>query len=142
MHPRTNSAPLIVPPHPGKEVQSAVPTQQRFYELFERGKKAGLADHAAYGYAALCWWGEHYGIPAPRIVSGLRSTERQRQLWANRKSNRYPVARPGTSKHEKGLAFDLPRGPHLEIFGHWSPLVGMRWGGYFARRDEIHFEMA
>lgn len=49
-----------------------------------------------------------------RVVSGLRSTERQAQLWAEalRKYGSAEaaddwVARPGTSMHERGLAVDL-----------------------------------
>lgn len=49
-----------------------------------------------------------------RVVSGFRSPERQRQLWAEalRKYGRAEaaddwVARPGSSMHERGLAVDL-----------------------------------
>lgn len=43
------------------------------------------------------------------IASGLRSEADQRRLWERRASNPYPVARPGTSRHELGLAIDIPR---------------------------------
>ena len=46
------------------------------------------------------------GRPIP-IVSGYRSHEQQMALWAARGANPYPVAAPGTSKHEQGLAVDL-----------------------------------
>lgn len=42
-----------------------------------------------------------------RITSGLRSRVEQEELWRNRGRNRYPVARPGTSAHERGLAVDV-----------------------------------
>jgi D-alanyl-D-alanine carboxypeptidase-like protein/putative Flp pilus-assembly TadE/G-like protein len=42
-----------------------------------------------------------------RIVSGYRSHAEQLALWARRYSNPYPVAAPGTSAHERGLAVDL-----------------------------------
>lgn len=42
------------------------------------------------------------------IVSGLRTRAEQERLWANRHTNPYPVARPGTSAHERGLAVDVP----------------------------------
>lgn len=42
------------------------------------------------------------------IVSGYRSPEAQQALWDNRFSNPYPVAPPGTSMHERGLAVDVP----------------------------------
>ena len=41
------------------------------------------------------------------IVSGYRSREEQAALWARRASNPFPVAEPGSSKHEHGLAVDL-----------------------------------
>lgn len=48
------------------------------------------------------------GEPIP-IVSGWRSRADQQRLWDNRASNPYPVARPGTSNHERGIAIDVPR---------------------------------
>ena len=47
------------------------------------------------------------GGPIP-LVSGFRSRAAQERLWANRHANPYPVARPGTSLHERGLAIDVP----------------------------------
>lgn len=41
------------------------------------------------------------------VVSGLRSRAEQERLWATRHANPYPVARPGTSLHELGLAVDV-----------------------------------
>ena len=41
------------------------------------------------------------------IVSGYRSHEEQAALWARRASNPFPVAEPGSSKHEQGLAVGL-----------------------------------
>jgi len=51
---------------------------------------------------------EELGAGAIPIVSGYRSRERQESLWAMRANNPYPVARPGTSRHELGLAVDIP----------------------------------
>ena len=42
------------------------------------------------------------------ITSGYRSSERQAELYAARAANPYPVAPPGSSMHEKGLAIDVP----------------------------------
>ncbi len=58
------------------------------------------------------------GAPVP-IVSGWRSPAEQEALWRNRATNGYPVARPGTSKHELGLAIDVPRSfvPRLLVVG-------------------------
>jgi hypothetical protein len=47
------------------------------------------------------------GQPVP-VVSGYRSTAEQAVLWADRATNPFPVARPGTSMHERGLAIDVP----------------------------------
>lgn len=46
------------------------------------------------------------GRPVP-ITSGRRSRDEQAALWAARARNRFPVARPGFSKHEQGLAVDV-----------------------------------
>ena len=42
------------------------------------------------------------------VTSGRRSRAEQAALWARRAVNPFPVARPGTSKHEHGLAVDVP----------------------------------
>ncbi len=42
------------------------------------------------------------------VTSGYRSPARQAALYANRHNNPYPVARPGTSRHELGMAVDVP----------------------------------
>jgi D-alanyl-D-alanine carboxypeptidase len=46
--------------------------------------------------------GEHF-----HITSGLRTYAEQLRLWNARGSNPYPVARPGTSRHETGRAADV-----------------------------------
>lgn len=43
------------------------------------------------------------------VVSGFRTRADQERLWQHRAANPYPVARPGTSRHEQGLAVDVPR---------------------------------
>jgi LAS superfamily LD-carboxypeptidase LdcB len=48
------------------------------------------------------------GRPVP-VVSGLRTRAEQQALWDRRHTNPYPVARPGTSDHERGLAVDVAR---------------------------------
>lgn len=119
----------------------APPTPARFYELYRSGLSQGLAADAAYGYAALMWWGEHYGITAARITSGNRTIEEQRRLWRNRHRNPYPVARPGTSRHHGGRAFDLPSSARHDIYSAWAHLVGLKWGGTFGTPDPIHYEL-
>jgi hypothetical protein len=41
------------------------------------------------------------------VTSGLRTHAEQQHLWDNRASNPFPVARPGTSRHEHGNAADV-----------------------------------
>lgn len=48
------------------------------------------------------------GHPVP-VASGLRSRAQQQALYDRRHTNPYPVARPGTSDHETGMAIDVPR---------------------------------
>lgn len=48
----------------------------------------------------------HMGRPLP-INYAYRTNAEQRCIYNNRGSNSYPVAVPGTSDHEKGLAIDL-----------------------------------
>ncbi len=42
------------------------------------------------------------------VVSGYRSRAQQEQLWSRRHDNPFPVARPGNSLHESGMAIDVP----------------------------------
>lgn len=42
-----------------------------------------------------------------QISSGYRSPAEQQWLWDHRDTNPYPVASPGTSLHERGLAIDV-----------------------------------
>jgi LAS superfamily LD-carboxypeptidase LdcB len=49
--------------------------------------------------------GEHF-----HITSGLRTIAEQQRLWDNRASNPFPVARPGTSRHQSGNAADVTIG--------------------------------
>ncbi len=43
------------------------------------------------------------------VASGLRTRAEQEALWDRRHANPYPVARPGTSDHERGMAVDVAR---------------------------------
>jgi hypothetical protein len=87
--------------------------------------------------AALARAEQLLGRPVP-ITSGYRSTEAQAQLYANRASNPYPVAPPGSSMHEKGLAIDVPADfvPRLlEV----APRAGLCQP--YPADDPIHFEV-
>ena len=74
------------------------------------------------------------------ITSGLRTLHEQQQLWDQRGSNPFPVARPGTSRHESGRAADVTIGgrPIQDVIGAeelraagLSPLAG----------DAVHVEL-
>lgn len=55
----------------------------------------------------------------------------------------YPVAKAGSSLHERGLAFDLSSDlgyPGLKRLGAIWKSWGGRWGGDFRDDDPIHFD--
>ncbi|HEX6421140.1 MAG TPA: M15 family metallopeptidase [Acidimicrobiales bacterium] len=69
------------------------------------GDRRGLAPAVL---AALARADGLLGRPVP-VVSGFRTRADQEALWQRRHANPYPVAPPGTSDHERGLAVDVPR---------------------------------
>jgi hypothetical protein len=71
------------------------------------GGTTGVGGLAPAMRAALARAEQLLGQPVP-ITSGYRSTEKQAALYANRANNPYPVAPPGSSMHERGLAIDVP----------------------------------
>jgi hypothetical protein len=76
-------------------------------------------------------------FPQLRVTSVRRSRTEQLRLWNTRARNRYPVAPPGRSLHEYGLAWDMV-GPIalLRAAGHvWNAV-----GGHWSETDAIHFE--
>lgn len=96
------------------------------------GDRAGLAPAML---AALARADGMLGSPV-RVVSGLRTRAEQEALWAGRGTNPYPVARPGSSDHERGLAIDVARADVTELLavaddaGLCQPLP---------RTDPVHF---
>ncbi len=77
------------------------------------------------------------GEPVP-IASGYRTRAEQQWLWEHRHQNKYPVAPPGTSRHEAGLAIDVP----WWFVGRLA-LVAPRAGlcQPLPLRDRVHFEL-
>lgn len=74
------------------------------------------------------------------VTSGHRSIEEQQRLWDNRHTNPFPVARPGTSRHQSGNAADVTIGgrPIQSVIGGaelraagLNPLTG----------DAVHVEL-
>jgi hypothetical protein len=98
---------------------------------------AGAAGLTSEMRAALARAEAALGGPVP-ITSGWRSPAAQRALYANRAANPFPVARPGTSAHERGEAVDVPRSfaPRLAAVG---PTVGLCQP--LPRTDPVHFEL-
>lgn len=75
----------------------------------------------------------------PRVTSTYRSPAKQAQLYDRylRGLQQYPVAPPGTSLHEFGLAFDMVVDPMSML-----PALGAFWkqmGGAWFEADPIHF---
>lgn len=83
------------------------------------------------------------GATAVRVTSTKRSRAQQTALYKNFVAGKaaYPVAPPGTSKHERGLAIDVVVSPPSmqSVVGRWWQSVGGVWGGQF--NDPIHFEL-
>ncbi len=77
------------------------------------------------------------GIPT-HINSGLRSHADQERLYANRAKNPYPVAKPGTSNHEKGLAADLNIPEQFRAQAN-SILSGKGWA-WKGKKDRVHYD--
>lgn len=78
------------------------------------------------------------GARTVRVTSVVRSRAEQTELWNRRAKNPYPVAPPGSSRHELGLAFDIVTEPYdvLWTLGAWWKSIGGEW---FAS-DPIHFQ--
>lgn len=73
-----------------------------------------------------------------RVNSAFRSREDQERLYANRARNPYPVAKPGTSKHETGSALDLGvTGMTQEQLAQIASTKGLKWAG---NKDRVHFD--
>jgi len=78
---------------------------------------------------------------SPTITSTIRSPAQQAQLYNDYIAGRskYPAAKPGTSAHEFGWAFDLSmplRGDEEQAGQVWRGWGG-KWGG---EEDLIHYE--
>ncbi len=101
------------------------------------GKREGLAPETLAALERADALLASRGLPSPiPVVSGLRSRAEQQALWARRFVNPYPVAPPGTSAHERGLAVDVPVGwvPYLLSVAAEAGLCQP-----FPESDPIHF---
>lgn len=87
--------------------------------------------------AALARAEQLLGRPVP-ITSGFRTRAQQQALWDRRGSNPYPVAQPGSSMHERGLAVDVP----TAFLDRLVPVA--RQAGLcrpYPKSDPVHFEL-
>jgi hypothetical protein len=77
------------------------------------------------------------GRPVP-VTSGYRSPAEQAALYARRSALPYPVAAPGRSMHERGLAVDVPLSfvPTLLAV---APAAGLCRP--YPKADPVHFEV-
>jgi D-alanyl-D-alanine dipeptidase len=97
--------------------------------------QAWLAPYAGYLLDVLEANGIRY-----TITSVYRSHAKQQALYERwlRGQNAYPVAVPGTSKHELGLAMDV-------VMPDWAyePLgkLWVKMGGFWSPKDEIHYSV-
>jgi hypothetical protein len=77
----------------------------------------------------------------PIITSVRRSRATQERLYRDYLAGRnpYPVAVPGTSRHERGLAWDMVVENPEYVGGIWNTVAPnvFKWGG---RADPVHFE--
>lgn len=85
---------------------------------------------------------EYYGLGPVSINSVYRSPQKQAVLYDRylRGLSEYPVAPPGTSLHEHGLAFDMNvRQGGSSPSQEWLGRVWASWGGAWSPQDPIHF---
>jgi len=77
----------------------------------------------------------------PRITSTIRSHSEQRRLYNRFLAGQagYPVAPPGQSAHEYGLAFDMVVSP-MEALADVG-YTWRQWGGGWNGSDAVHFEL-
>lgn len=98
------------------------------------------------------WFDELYALAnrlglQPRVTSVRRSVRAQQILWERRQAvlrgdlppsaQPFPVARPGSSTHELGLAADIvvrPDGGQRVLGDVWTG-----WGGFWTASDAIHY---
>lgn len=73
-----------------------------------------------------------YGEPII-VNSGFRSFADQQRLYNNRANNPYPVAKPGTSAHETGLALDI------QNYEKARPFLEKHGFSWYGVKDPVHF---
>lgn len=74
------------------------------------------------------------------VTSGYRSAADQARLYANRATNPNPVAPPGKSKHEQGLAADVALADEGQRAKLTSILASHGWDWRLGQKDRVHYE--
>lgn len=112
----------------------------------------GIDPRLAWAGSVLLFVTNSAGFPI-RVSSGYRSTAEQQRLWEEYLAGKRPgpVAKPGTSTHERGRAIDVvwvSTGRQEPFEGAWERLgsfaeqyLGLRWGGRWHPPDEVHFDL-
>jgi hypothetical protein len=123
-----------------KRAQDTAPEQG------EKSKRAGYPHLSGDLDASPALLRRLEGLAAQRgekwhVTSGHRTYQEQARLWANRHANPYPVARPGTSRHEGGNAADVTIGGRP--IQHVVPAAALRRHGITPLAgDAVHVELA
>jgi len=75
-----------------------------------------------------------------RVTSAYRSTKKQAELYRRYQAGLqpYPVAPPGTSMHEKGLALDVVSTDTNKLVSLLTS-AGLSWAG---QADPVHFQLS
>lgn len=137
---RANGGELVAFRREGAEVEVRVRVGAAEGVARAAGEEAGGGGAARAGLApellAALQRAEALLGPVP-VTSGWRSPAQQQALWDRRGSNPYPVARPGTSAHERGRAIDVPLS-----FSDRLAAVSAQTGlcRPLPRTDPVHFE--
>lgn len=101
----------------------------------------GLHDVTAKQLGLLRELANYYGVRFD-VTSGFRSIATQTELYRRRAAGLHPlpVAVPGTSTHNYGLAFDaVARAPSSQAdLVALAQAIGLVWAG---PRDPVHFQV-
>ena len=101
--------------------------------LVQRGMEPWLAPYAGWLLELLELNGIRYSINSVRRTRAQQEALYDRWL---RGLNKYPVALPGTSRHELGRAMDINSYPDVndQLGAIWK-----RMGGFWSPKDWVHF---
>jgi len=82
-------------------------------------------------------WAVSSGLE-PRVTSVRRTTAQQEALYRRYLAglSAFPAAPPGSSLHEKGLAFDMVTSDEGKAAG----AIWRQMGGFWSPKDWVHYE--